>query len=120
MQMMEMEGTERTPTVKLDPNGGRLEISGRALIDDAASFFKPVAEWISEYSKSPQPQTSISFKLDYINNECSKAFLDMIGMLASLPGARVHWYFHDEDEDMEETGEELAELVKIPFEFIPY
>src|SRR5690349_3907242 len=120
MQMLEMEGTQRTPAVKLDPKSGRLEISGRALSDDASVFFKPVKEWISDYAKSPQPQTSISFKLEYVNNECSKAFLDMIQSLAALPGARVHWYFHDEDEDMEETGEELAELVTIPFEFIPY
>ena len=28
--------------------------------------------------------------------------------------------FHEDDEDMEETGEEFSELVEIPFEFITY
>jgi hypothetical protein len=115
-----MEGTPRTPAVRLDPKEGRLEISGRSLVDDARGFFKPVVDWLSDYAKSPQPATHISFKLEYINNESSKVFLDILSLMATLPGARAHWYFHEDDEDMEETGEELAELVTIPFEFIAY
>jgi|SRR5688572_10832607 hypothetical protein len=120
MQMLEMEGTSRTPAVRLDPKEGRLEISGRALVDDARTFFKPVLDWVKEYVKSPQPATHITFKFEYLNNESSKVLLDIIGLISGLPGARVHWYFHEDDEDMEETGEELAELVTIPFEFIAY
>jgi hypothetical protein len=120
MQMLDMKGTPETPAVMLDPQNGVIEISGRALAEDAGKFFKPVMEWINEYAQSPRTSTSLNFKLEYANPAASKAFLDMIGLIEKLPGARVHWYFHDEDEDMEETGEELAELVKIPFEFISY
>ena len=120
MQMLEMKGTSETPAVKMDPQNGVLEISGRALAEDAGAFFKPVLAWIGDYAKSPCTSTSLNFKLEYINPASSKVFLDMIGLIEKVPGARVHWYFHDEDEDMEETGEELAELVKIPFEFVPY
>jgi hypothetical protein len=120
MQMLEMKGTTETPAVMLNPENGVLEISGRALAEDANTFFKPVLGWIEEYAKSPRIATSLNFKLEYVNPASSKVFLDMIGLIEKLPGARVHWYFHDEDEDMEETGEELAELVKIPFEFITY
>lgn len=118
--MLEIKGTSETPAVKLDPENGLLEISGRALAEDAAAFFKPVLNWIADYAKSPRTSTSLNFKLEYNNPASSKVFLDMIGLIEKLPGARVHWYFHDEDEDMEETGEELAELVKIPFEFVTY
>jgi hypothetical protein len=120
MQMLEMNGTPKTPTVKLDPKSGNMEISGRALADDAAQFFKPVGEWIAEYAQSPQRSTLLTFKLEYLNNESSKALLNVLGELEKIHGARVLWYFQDEDEDMEESGEELAELVKIPFEFRTY
>ena len=120
MQMLEMEGTSKTPAVRMDPRSGNIEISGRALTDNAARFLEPIAKWVNEYVKEPQPSTLLTFKLEYVNPQSSKAFLDIIGMLEKVPGTRVLWYFHDEDEDMEETGEELAELVKIPFELRSY
>ena len=120
MEILEMTGTAKTPALRFDPKSGNMEISGRALADDAARFFKPVSEWVSEYAKSPQRSTLLTFKLEYLNNASSKAILDILGGLEKIHGARVLWYFHDEDEDMEESGEELAELVKIPFEFRSY
>ena len=120
MEMLEMKGTPETPAVKLDPRSGNMEISGRALSDDAGKFFKPVNEWIGEYTKLPQRSTLLTFRLEYVNPAASKAILDILGLLEKIPNARVLWYFHDEDEDMEETGEELAELVKVPFEFRTY
>jgi hypothetical protein len=120
MEMLEIKGTPETPAVRLDPRSGNMEISGRALTDDAGKFFKPVNEWISQYSKGPQHAPLLTFRLEYVNPSASKAILDILGLLEKIPGARVLWYFHDEDEDMEETGEELAELVKIPFEFRTY
>jgi hypothetical protein len=41
---------------------------------------------------------------------------DILTALEKIKGVKVVWYFHDEDEDMEEMGIELAELVEIPFE----
>jgi hypothetical protein len=37
-----------------------------------------------------------------------------------VPVSKVIWQFLEDDEDMEESGQELAELVSIPFEFQPY
>jgi hypothetical protein len=120
MQMLEMKGTHETPAVTMDPKSGNMEIAGRALTDNAGPFFKQVLEWLNEYAKSPQRSTLLTFKLEYVNPAFSKSILDMLGLLEKIPNARVLWYFHDEDEDMEETGEELAELVKVPFEFRTY
>jgi len=32
----------------------------------------------------------------------------------------VQWFYHEDDEDMQEAGEEFSELVEIPFEFETY
>jgi hypothetical protein len=63
--------------------------------------------------------TNFTFKFEYLNTESAKSILDIITLLESISGARVCWYFNEDDEDMEEIGEELAELVSVPFEFKP-
>jgi hypothetical protein len=32
----------------------------------------------------------------------------------------VRWHFPDDDEDMEEAGEEYADIVEVPFEQVSY
>ena len=45
---------------------------------------------------------------------------DILSKLESIPGMTVSWYFHEDDEDMEEAGTEFSELVEVPFEFKTY
>jgi hypothetical protein len=32
----------------------------------------------------------------------------------------IKWYYPEDDEDLEEAGEEYADIVDVPFESIPY
>ncbi len=32
----------------------------------------------------------------------------------------IHWYYQEDDEDIQEAGEEYSEIVEIPFEIISY
>jgi len=120
MQTLEMKGTAETPDILFNGQTGSFEISGRALADDAGKFFKPVLEWLNEYAKAPQRATELSVKLEYLNHASSKSILDVLTIIEKLKDARVYWFFREDDEDMEEAGEELAELVKVPFEFKVY
>jgi hypothetical protein len=120
MQNLEMKGTADTPDIALNAQTGTLEISGRALVEDARKFFKPVLDWVKEYAKSPAPVTQLNVKLEYLNTDSSKVILDILTALEQVEKSKVCWYFREDDEDMEETGEELAELVKVPFEFKTY
>jgi len=120
MQTLEIKGTAETPDIMLNGQSGSFEISGRALTDDAGKFFKPVLQWINEYTSAPQSSTHLTVKLEYLNNSSSKAILDILTAMERLQGVKVLWYFREDDEDMEEAGEELAELVKVPFEFKAY
>lgn len=120
MEILNLEGTEDTPKIILDKKNGIFEISGRSLPEDSAEFYKPVLEWIGAYAGDPNPSTDFTFKLEYFNTASSKLILDVLSALEDIKGMKIMWYFHDDDEDMEEAGEEFSELVEIPFEFKTY
>ncbi len=120
MEIINLEGTEDTPKIILDKSNGIFEISGRSLPEDSSEFYQPVLDWIKEYSENPLPETIFVFKLEYFNTASSKLILDVLTALEEIPGAKIHWYFYEDDEDMEEAGEEFSELVDLDFEFKPY
>lgn len=120
MENLLIPGTETTPLISFNKDNGILAIEGKSLTDDAKIFYQPVLQWLSGYSKQPAKKTELSIKLDYLNTETSKQFLDFFNTLKSIPNSKVVWNFSDEDEDMEEMGQELAELSPVPFEFRSY
>jgi hypothetical protein len=120
MEILNLEGTEDTPKIMLDKKNGIFEISGRSLPEDSAEFYRPVIEWITNYGKDPNPATEFTLKLEYFNTASSKLILDVLSTLEDIKGMKILWYFHEDDEDMEEAGQEFSELVEIPFEFKTY
>lgn len=120
MQVIHLEGTEDTPRVMLDKATGIFEISGRSLPEDAAEFYSPILNWLTEYSKASNPKTEFVIKLEYFNTASSKLILDTLSKLEDINGATVLWYHYEDDEDMQEAGQEFAELVDVPFEFKTY
>jgi hypothetical protein len=120
MEILNLKGTDDTPAVLLDKQNGIFEISGRSLPENAAEFYKPVIEWINAYASDSNSSTELAIKLEYFNTASSKLILAVLSALEEVKGIKVLWYFHDDDEDMEEAGQEFSELVGIPFEFKIY
>ena len=120
MEILNLEGTEDTPKIILDKKNGIFEISGRSLPEDSAEFYRPVLEWIEQYGEQSNPSTDFVFTLEYFNTASSKLILDVLSALEDIKGMKILWYFHEDDEDMEEAGQEFSELVEIPFEFKTY
>lgn len=120
MEIINLEGTEDTPKIILDKGNGIFEISGRSLPEDSAEFYQPVLDWIEEYQASPNEKTDFVFKLEYFNTASSKLILDVLSNLEDIDNTTIQWYYHEDDEDMQEAGEEFSELVEIPFEFHTY
>src|SRR4051812_8360184 len=112
MEVLHLKGTEETPHIILDKKKGVFEISGRSLPEDAVGFYKPVIRWMNEYTSSPNPVTELIFKLEYFNTASSKLILDLLSTLEKTNNASIHWYFNEDDEDMEEAGEDFSQLVK--------
>lgn len=117
MEVLNLEGTADTPKIILDKENSIFEISGRSLPEDSAEFYRPVVDWITRYSHSPNATTEFVFKLEYFNTSSSKLILDILSALEAIEGMKIQWCYPEDDEDMEEAGKEFAELVEIPFEY---
>ncbi|ANQ49055.1 DUF1987 domain-containing protein [Flammeovirga yaeyamensis] len=120
MKVLNLAGTEDTPKVVLDKENEIFEISGRSLPEDSAEFFAPILSWIDEYAEENNSETKFLFKLEYFNTASSKLILDILSKLEEVEGVTVVWYYHEDDEDMQEAGEEFEELVELEFEFETY
>ncbi|HPD94442.1 MAG: DUF1987 domain-containing protein [Bacteroidales bacterium] len=124
METIKIMGTDDTPTVILDAQNDIFEISGRSLPEDVTAFYDPVLTWLDEYSSSPNAKTIFTFKLVYFNTASSKLLLDILMKLEQMTEAGndvlVRWYYPEDDEDMQEAGEEYADIVDVPFEQVGY
>jgi len=124
MQAIKIKGSDDTPNVILDKDNGIFEISGRSLPEDVAAFYEPILEWLEAYAEDPLEKTIFNFKLEYFNTASSKLLLDVLLKLEDMyddgKEVLVRWHFPDDDEDMEEAGEEYADIVEVPFEQVSY
>lgn len=124
MEDLKLDLTEDTPAIIFNADSGILELSGRSLPEDAAEFYQTALDWLDNYSEKPNAKTNIIFKLEYFNTSSSKLILDLLTKLEDLHNngtqAVVVWYSHSDDEDMQEAGEEFAELIEIPFTYKTY
>jgi len=124
MQAIKIKGSDDTPNVILDKENGIFEISGRSLPEDVAAFYEPILNWLESYAEDPMEKTVFNFKLEYFNTASSKLLLDVLLKLEDMyddgKDVLVRWHFPDDDEDMEEAGEEYADIVEVPFEQVSY
>ncbi|MDI9340804.1 MAG: DUF1987 domain-containing protein [Sediminibacterium sp.] len=124
MENLTIKATDDTPEVSFDTSGVMI-LSGRSLPEDAASFYNPLLQWLSDYGKSGVTNPVVfDMKLEYFNTASSKMLLDLFNELESVAksgvDALVRWYYPEGDDDMQEAGEEYAELVEIRFEMLTY
>jgi len=120
VETLEIPGSETTPSLHFNQQKNQFKIEGKSLMDDADKFYKTLQAWLTEYRKNPNPKTELNIRLEYLNTATSRQFFDLFKILEGLPDSKIIWQFSDEDEDMEEMGQELAELVTVPFEFRTY
>jgi len=122
MDPLIIEESIKTPTISFDSGSGVLEIKGKSIPENSLEFYKPVFEWLDQYSASPASQTVFRVHLEYFNTSSSKCILDIFRKLESVSlrgnNVKVHWFYEADDEDMMEAGDDYQALVKIPFELI--
>jgi hypothetical protein len=122
MEAFTIEGSYDCPDITLDKENNLFEVSGRSLPEDVVTFYEPVINWLNEYMEDPNPETIFDFKFIYFNTASSKVILDILTLFEEMiengHQVKVRWYFNEYDEDMQEAGEEYAEMVDVPFEII--
>jgi hypothetical protein len=122
MENLFIEGTLRTPNILLEADNGKLEFSGRSIPENSIDFYRPVVDWVESYLEHPNERTTIIIKLEYFNTSSSKSLFEIFkkfeGIFKSGKNVLVRWFYDQEDEDMQESGEDFRDILKIPFELI--
>lgn len=123
MKRLFIEETEIAPKVEFDVDLNRFIISGKSLPEDVKNFYSPIINWIEQYSKNPNPSTHLVVDFEYFNTSSSKMILVILNKMKDIykngNEVLITWYFPQFDAEIEDAGEEFAELLNIPFEFIP-
>lgn len=123
MEKLHIVETDETPMVLLDAANLQFEFSGKSLPEDVTSFYGPILDWIDDYADEMEGEEAVfKFNLIYFNTASSKMILDIFmaieGMVEDGKNVSVEWIYDEDDEDMEEAGEEYADIVEVPFKMI--
>ena len=132
MNALQIEPTEFTPKVNFDPGNNFFEISGFSRPENVIGFFRPILKWLEEYSENLLSQNTdfnkklltLNFKMTYFNSASSKFLLDVLLEFMKFKSkgneVEVNWYYEDGDEEIQESGEEMSDMLGYPFKFISY
>ncbi len=114
--------SEDEPEIILDKAKNILRFSGTSIPEDPDKLFRPVMNWVNQYVKSPNPETRIEFMMEYYNSSTARFFVEMLEKFEELNekngNVRIIWQFRKDDVVMQERGEDLMAIIKLPFEFI--
>jgi hypothetical protein len=122
MNSFYQEGTPKTPRLHFDGEHGLFEISGRSIPENSIEFYRPVLDWLDEYIQVSVEHITLTVKLEYFNTSSSKCLVDIFRRLERLhqQGVYIHvkWYYESEDEDMQDSGLDFKEIIRLPLEMI--
>jgi len=122
MERLSIAPTKYTLGVELDPATGVLVLRGESYPENAVEFFQPVFDWLDGYLAEASHELTLNLHLSYLNTSSTKCLLDILEALQAYHGdrgtVRVLWFYDANDEDILEMGEELAEDLELPFEFV--
>ena len=131
MENLFIESTEYSPKINFDIKNHKFELIGISRPEDVVAFYESVIYKIENYIKgviaTENDLTSFSFKLmfdlAYMNSASSKYILQILDHFKQLyardANITVDWLYDDVDNQIFEDGEDLSDVIKIPFNLIP-
>ena len=114
MKSIEINKTLHQPHVLMDFDKAYVLFEGKSIVANVDEFYKPIANWITEFTSDSTKLLVFDFKLEYFNTASLKEILNILLILKKAVdnGSDVifNWYIYDEDDDMREIADE-AELL---------
>lgn len=124
MDNLIVEKTQSTLEVNFNSESGKCQLTGSSYPENSYKFFKPLIDWMKQYSKQGKGGITLDLRVTYINTSSTKCILDIFELLEDIHknrgNTKINWYYLKEDDDSRETGEELTEHINLPVNFIAY
>lgn len=116
---LELPGTDKTPTVSLDPKTGTISLTGCSIPENADRFFTPLYDVVERYATEPAQRTTVRVALTYFNSSSAKYLLDIFKRLEDLHASgrsrvQLEWCHAPGDLDMAEAGQDYRSLLEFP------
>ncbi|WP_027000886.1 DUF1987 domain-containing protein [Eisenibacter elegans] len=123
MENIFVKETDTTPEISFNYQKGVLEIKGVSIPEDTEDFYRDLLDYLENYIKKPKSkQTTVSFKLIYINTSTSAILARIIKVLERLHSQRhpvaAKWYYEEGDDDMREIGNDFKAFTALPFTLV--
>jgi hypothetical protein len=122
METIIREGSPKTPYIMMDGEKGVIEIKGRSIPENSVEFYKPLIDWLENFTAFGGKQTNVNVQLEYFNTSSSKCLLDIFKKLEMMyrkgTSVQINWYYEEDDEDMYEAGEDYQSIINVPFTMI--
>ena len=119
--IVEIKQTEDSPKIMLDENNSLFLIEGSSFPEDAFTVYTPVLEWIKKVTGKFDNELKCEFKFKVVSSASHKMLYEILTELEKLynraANIKIHWYYEELDEDMQEIGEDFSETLDLPFEF---
>jgi len=122
MESIYIKKTKKAPLINLNLEDNIFQIKGPSFSEDIIEIYTPVIEWIESELPKLEKELACEFYFTVLNSASHKKIFQILIKLNSLldegKKIRVKWYYDEDDEDIMEMGEDLIELINIPFELI--
>lgn len=121
--------TDSTPSVVLDPANNKFEIAEKSNPQSPQLFYQDIIEWINKFCNELVANHDLrliefNFKIVYSNAESIHFIEEIIDTLASYTqkgvNSKISWYYEEDDEQIQEMGEEIANKVKCNLNLVSY
>lgn len=119
MDDLQIKETQKTPRI-IFRKTGEFRISGNSFLENAEEFYEPIIQWLENYTLSPAEKTIMHFEFNYYNTTSQLWIYRILENLADLKkigkDVEINWYY--EEEEIQEAGIDLANLLNLEVNFI--
>ncbi len=120
MESIYVKKTKKTPLISLDLNENIFQIKGPSFSEDILSIYDPVINWMEENLPQLEKELTCELYFTVLNSASHKKIFQILiilnGFMDRGKKIKVKWYYDEDDEDIMEMGEDLTELINLPFE----
>lgn len=114
-----IQETNKTPLVEFRTNGS-FKIEGNSFLENAEEFYEPIIIWLENYLLNPAEKIVLDIKFNYYNTSSQLWIYRILEIMADLikigKEVKINWYY--DEEELQEAGLDLANLLNIPMNFI--
>lgn len=132
MDQISIDKTAISPKVIFNHKDKIFLIEGESRPENSKIFYNPLISWIENYNKylfwekdqleqnGKLNDLEFVFRFDYINSSSLKCVYDLLIKIEALKenvnSIKIVWLYDEGDEDMEDNGNEFANMLKLDFE----